>query len=250
MKEEDYLEIEAYLQGELPAEQKTALEERAKSDPAFATALAERRQLHEHLKAEAGEAALRATLNPMGTKYFPEQKEEPAVVRQLRPAAGRRRRWWVGIAAAAAIALAVIAGGQFMGEADHYEQFAQHEPLSLTERGNPASLANQAETAYNNEQYSEAINLLQEYLIVQIDDERARLALGVSLLEEDRDAEAISLFKEIVDTGSALAPYGNWYLALAAVKRGETTKANGFLDLIPASDPYLTERANRLRAAL
>ncbi len=250
MKEEDYLEIEAYLQGELPAERKAALEERVTADPAFATALAERRQLHEHLKAEAGEASLRTTLNPMGAKYFPEQEEKPAVVRQLRPAAGRSRRWWVGIAAAAAIALAVIAGGQFMGEADHYEQFAQHEPLSLTERGDPGSLATQAETAYNSGEYTDAISLLREYLLVQTDDERARLALGVSLLEEDRDEEAINLFKEIVDTNSALAPYGNWYLALAAVKRGETAKANDFLDLIPASDPYLTERANQLRAAL
>lgn len=248
MKEEDYLEIEAYLQGELPAERKAALEERATLDPAFAKALAERRQLHEHLRAEAGEASLRATLNPIETKYFPEQ--EAAVVRKLRPATGRSRRWWVGIAAAAAIALAVIAGGQFWGQADHYEQFAQHEPLSLTERGDPGSLATQAETTYNSGQYTEAISLLQEYLLVQTDDERARLALGVSLLEEDRDEEAINLFKEIVDTNSTLAPYGNWYLALAAVKRGETAKANGFLNLIPASDPYLTERANRLRAAL
>lgn len=250
MKEEDYLEIEAYLQGELLAEQKTALEERAKSDPAFATALTKRRQLNEYLKAEAGEAALRATLDPIGIKYFPEQEEKAAVVRQLQPANGRSRRWWVGIAAAVAIALAVIAGGQFMGGADHYEQFAQHEPLSLTERGDLGTLATQAETAYNNERYTEAISLLEKYLLVQTDDERARLALGVSLLEKDRDEEAISLFKEIAQMDSPLAPYGNWYLALAAVKRGETSKANGFLDLIPTSDPYLTERANRLRAAL
>jgi len=244
MKKEDYLDIEAYLQGDLPAEQRIALEARAETDAVFAAALAGRQQLYDHLKAEAGEAPLRATLRPLNDKYF--AAEATATVRQLAP----HRRWWVGMAAAAAIALAVIAGGQFMGSGADYEQFAHHEPLALTQRSDAGTLANRAESAYNGGQYTEAIGLLEEYLLDQSDDERARLALGISLLEEDHDEEAIRLFRKIVAAESSLSPYGNWYLALAAVKRGDSAKARALLDLIPASDAYLTERANQLRAAL
>ena len=45
-------------------------------------------------------------------------------------------------------------------------------------------------------------------------------------------------------------PYGNWYLALAAVKRGDNDSAIRYLDLIPATDPYLTTKAQELRATL
>jgi len=82
------------------------------------------------------------------------------------------------------------------------------------------------------------------------DDQRAKLALGISLLEENQDTQAIKIFTEIANGGSSLAPYGNWYLALAAVKRGETQAALNYLDLIPTDDAYLAEKVAKLKATL
>ena len=156
---------------------------------------------------------------------------------------------WYGLVAAAVIALAVLLGGPwlFPGEGS-YEQFAQHDPLSLTERGAAPELATKAAAAFNGEQYLEAIPLLREYLTGQPDDERAQLALGIALLETDKDEEAIVIFTRIAEGSSSLAPYGNWYLALSAVKRGDNGSAVKYLDLIPATDAYLTAKANELRA--
>jgi len=134
--------------------------------------------------------------------------------------------------------------------ASTYEQFAQHEPLALTERSSGPDRAAAAEQAYNEGNFTAAIPLLKEYLDAQADDEQARLALGISLLETDRDEEAIAIFRRIAEGQSALAPYGNWYLALAAVKRGDNAAVRRFLDLIPAEDAYLTKKADELRAAL
>ena len=246
MKEQDYITIEAFLEGTLPKEEASALEVRAAQDPEFADALANRRRLYEHLRAKAGEASLRATLDQLGDRHFTPQGQQ-AVVKPIRR---NNRRWLVGLVAAAVIALAMIFGGRlFTPPGSAYEQFAQHQELSLTERGTDAG-ASAAEAAFNEGRYAEATDLLRTYLKVQVDDERARLALGVSLLEQNQDSLAITVFEKIAEGGSTLVPYGNWYLALAAVKRGNTESALSFLSLIPESDTYLANRVRKLKATL
>jgi predicted Zn-dependent protease len=242
MNENGYILIERYLQGELKEEQQLAFQARLKAEPLFASALTERQQLNDHLRAVVGEEKLQPTLAMLGDKYFQEETKE-AKVRTL----GGTRRWLYGIAAAAALAI-MFAGPWLFPSSGGYEQFAQHDPLSLTERGTPGSPAAATETAFNNGRYASAIGLLEEYLTIQSDDERARLALGISLLETDKDDEAIKVFTAIVDGVSTLAPYGNWYLAFAAVKRGDNEKAEEYLELIPSSDTYLTAKAKELRA--
>lgn len=246
MKEQDYITIEAFLEGTLSAAESRAVEERAARELPFAEALASRRRLYEHLRAKAGEASLRATLNEIGGRHFG-QRDQQAVVK---PIGRSNRRWLIGLVAAAAIALVMVFGGRlFAPPGDAYEQFAQHQELSLTERGADTGAA-AAESAFNAGRYAEAIDRLQAYLQVQSDDERARLALGISFLERNQDSLAIEVFEKIAAGASTLAPYGNWYLALAAVKRGDTEEALSFLSLIPESDTYLASRVRKLKATL
>lgn len=246
MNESDYISIEAYLSEELSTAERTAFETRLASAPELAAALADRRKLHEHLRADAAESDLRDSLIKLNERHFPTEKGE-AVVRKIGPT----RRWVAGLVAVAAIALLVFFGGELLspGPGFTYEQFAQHQPLSLTERGT-ATDAGAAESAFNEGRYGEAADLLQLYLQQQTDDQRAKLALGISLLETNRDTQAVKIFTEIAEGGTSMAPYGNWYLALAAVKRGETKAALDYLDLIPANDAYLNEKIAKLKATL
>lgn len=249
MNESDYISIEAYLSGELSAGEKAAFDARLAAETALAAALTDRQLLHEHLRAEAAQGALRGSLNKLNEQFFPAE-EQDAVVRKIRPG---RRRWLSGVVAAAAIALLVFLGGQFLmpgnTNTSTYEQFAQHQPLSLTERGT-VSDAIAAETAFNEGRFEEATGLLEAYLLQQTNDQRARLALGISLLENNRDAEAIKIFAEIAEGNTSMTPYGNWYLALAAVKRGETKAVLEYLDRIPEGDAFLAEKVAKLRATL
>ncbi len=245
MSEKDYIIIESYLEGTLAPAAAAAVEDRAASDPLFAQALAARRRLYEHLRAVATEEDFIQQLKPLNATFFQDTTGE-GVVKPMRSG----RRWWIGLVAAAVLALALLLGGRlFAPTGSVYEQFAQHQPLSLTERGlDNAALA--AETAFNAGRYAEAIDRLQGYLEVQEEDQRAQLALGIALLERHRDAEAVAIFTDIAQSKTALAPYGNWYLALAAVKRGDNEEALRLLELIPPEDAYLAARVRKLKATL
>lgn len=247
MNEQDYIIIEDFLEGTLAADVRAEVNNRLATDPAFAQAMADRRRLYEHLRAKAGEEALRATLGQLGERHFVAGDEPAAVVRPI----NHRRRWLTGLAAAAAIALLLLFGGRLFAPAtgNTYEQFAQHQPLSLTERGVDNAAA-AAEAAFNAGRYAEAVDRLRTYLEVQSEDERARLALGISLLERNEDSLAVKVFNEIAAGGTSLAPYGNWYLALAAVKRGDNAASLRFLALIPEGDAYLADRVRKLKATL
>lgn len=241
--EENYLRIEAYLQGELDAAERAAVESLAERDADFAQALAERRALDRHLRAEAGADDLRLTLGALGVKYFP---AEAKITRIPRP-----QQKWLALAAAAVVLLLTLGGlGWWRAGEASYADFARHEPLALVERGEADQLPSRVEAAYNAGEYERAIPLLEAYLGEHPADERARLALGISLLERNRDREAVDLFTTIAAGKSSLAAYGNWYLALAAVKRGESAAAESFLQRIPASESYLKAQVERLRAAL
>lgn len=250
MKDKDYLNIEAYLQGELPPVEAADLEARAAAEPAFSAALAERRLLNNHLRADAAEPELRETLSQLNVKYF-EEKDHQAKVKQLQPRK-TLTRWIAGLAAVAAVALLLIFGGRvfFNDEGSTYEQFAQHQSLSLTERGNGDYGITAAEAAFNDGRYEEAIAPLTAYISLNQDDARARLALGISHLEAGNNAEAVRILTEVAENGGSVAPYGNWYLALAAMHRDDFSAASRYLDLIPAGDSFLEERIVELRDVL
>ncbi|TXF91482.1 hypothetical protein FUA23_01950 [Neolewinella aurantiaca] len=256
MKEQDYLDIEAYQQGELPSDQVKALVARVTTEPDLAAVMSERQLLNDHLRATAKEPALRETLSVLGAKYFADgtapngqnttATNNEAVVKTLKP---QKKNWLVIAASAAAILLLFVVGGKvFFGEQDStYEQFAQHQPLSLTERGDGDNGITQAEAAFNNGRYEEAILPLTEYVELNKEDARARLALGISYLETGNDAEAIRVLTEVAETGGSVAPYGNWYLALAAVRNDDKPAALRYLDRIPPGDTFLEERVTELR---
>ena len=257
MEDNEYDIINDYLEGQLGAEEAAAVVLRAERDPVFAEELAARRELYEHLRAEVAADNLRVALAPLGERYFvPEQvapqRPKTATVRQLRPA-NNRGRYLIAAAVAAAIALLVFfAPAWFGGPAggDTYARFAQHQPLSLTERGDGDQGISAAEAAYNDGRYEEARRLLEPYVEANPADQRAELALGVSLLEAGEDAGAKKIFEKLADGQGAVAPYANWYLALAAVRAEDKVAALRYLDRIPTDDAYLRQRVADLREVL
>lgn len=271
MKEQDYLDIEAYLQGELSADEAVAVEARAAAEPAFASALAERQLLNGHLRADAAEPALRENLAKLTKQHFPDSSasgttaaspitgalqatsRNPSGAKEatVTPLLPRKNRILL-ISLAAAIIFMLVFGGRvfFKDQGSTYEQFAQHQPLSLTERGEGDKGITSAEAAFNEGRFGEAIAALTEYVALNEDDARAQLALGVSYLETGKNADAVRVLTEVAENGGSVAPYGNWYLALAAVHRDDNPAALRYLELIPSGDGYLDDRVKELREVL
>lgn len=259
MTEQDYLLIETYLQGELTETEITAFEQRLAAEPALATALAERRELNAFLRATSREDDLRATLQSLGDQHFNADEaikdpDQPATVKQLPPLGGRggrKRRTFYALAIAAAILLLAVLALPFLyGDGASYDDFNDHQPLALVVRGDADQLAEQAQTAYNAGQYPAAVDLLRRYLQSPEANQQARLALGISLLEIDRDEEAIGVFTELVNAGGSLSDYATYYLALAALKSGDEARAETILSALTTTDDFLAAKIARLRESL
>lgn len=261
MKDKDYRIIEDYLEGQLDPVGARQVEDRAAAEPAFAASLAEHRRLYDHLRAGAAADELRSLLGPLGERYFrattnatngaePTSKQT-ATVRRL-PHRKPTGRFWLGLVAAAGVALLLYLVSGALGPApgSEYERFAQHQALELRERGESDNGITAIEAAYNEGRYEEARRLLEPYVAANPTDQRAQLALGVSLLEAGEDAGAVEVFEALAGGEGAVAPYANWYLALAALRQDDPGAARRYLDRIPAGDAYLRQRVTDLREVL
>lgn len=244
MTSEDYTTVEKFIAGELSMTEAASFRLRLARDRELAAALADRRQLNAHLRATAREGELRETLDGLNGSYFSRPTSNQIIT--LRSSLA-----WGGLVAASLLLFFFMA--DFFAPpspGNVYAQFADHPDLFLTVRGEEAAQPVAIEAAYNDKDYARAIELLRPYIAEHPKDDQARLALGISLLEEEQYAEATEIFRNLAGSHSSTTPYANWYLALTAVKQGQDGRAVNFLDLIPASDSFLQVRVSDLREKL
>ncbi len=253
MKEEDDVLISRYLAEDLDNKNKTAFEARIAAEPELATELEHRRQEMTFLRTEATLPDLQSRMKELGSQHFKEQKDSasPQVqgeVSEKQGATVRRlgwKRWAPGVGIAAAVALALLIWNPF-ASGDGYEQFAQYDPVYLTEKSSDAvAAAAPAEAAFNAGHYSEAYDQLTTYLAQRPDDNEARLALGISALETGRDDEAQTIFADIASGSSALNDDGQFYLALAYFK-AKDPRAKATLLSIDKKNPDFGVRVEKM----
>ena len=240
MDANDYRLIDAYLQKELPPAELPAFQQRLVADAAFAAELALRQNMHNYLRTQAHLGQLEEKMATLGPTYFGEQA---AKVRHL-----NARYWIMGLVAAAVAVLLVVWNP--LGRADLYREFAQHQPLNLTEKSTTGQLATAAEASFNAGNYEAAYRQLTTYLQEEPADNQARLALGIAALETGRIPEAQAVFTAVAAGDSVFRSYGTWYLALSYLKVGAKTAAKATLEKIPATDPDFGARAVELHRAL
>lgn len=244
MKPEDHILIEEYLDGRLSEEARAELEARLDTDDELAQAFALRRDMDRHLRKQEKRAQLKATLAELGEEFF--QAEAPAA----KPAEAKRiplhRRWYAY--AAAILLVATVSVVLYLNlRPGLYEQYAQHAPLALTVMSaDTDALGAQAEQAFNDGHYENAYVLLQNYVSTNPENNLARLYLGISALETNRLEEAQSIFNQLkTEAGGQWADYGQWYLALAYLKRGDKAACRAELEEI-TEDSEWYEEAQRL----
>ncbi len=245
MKNDNYILIKKYLEGELSEEEVMNFKTRLKEDAAFSEEYTLQKSMNIFLERYQNQPQLKYKLESIGKDFFTEGKneKEDKVIPITRNK--NRNRWLIGLIATAAIAAILVMFNPFQQQ-DLYNQYASHQPISLTEKSTGSDAGTNAEQTFNQKNYALAYENLTIYLQENPEDQKAQLALGISALESGKTEEAISIFETINAGSSALKNYGTWYLALSYLKQKDFEKAKAWSRQVPDSDKVLFEKAQNL----
>ncbi|MFK7772231.1 MAG: tol-pal system YbgF family protein [Saprospiraceae bacterium] len=249
MEKDNYTLIEKYLNGELNEEEVKKFQTRLKEDASFSEEYTLQKSMQIFLEKDRNQPALESTLASIGNDFFKEDKneKEDKVIPISRNK--NRNRWLIGMIATAAAAALFIMFNPFQQQ-DLYQQYATHQPISLTEKSTGSDVSTKAETAFNQKNFALAYENLTIYLQENPADQKAQLALGISALENGKTAEAISIFEKLNTGNSAFKNYGTWYLALSYLKQKDFEKSKAWLRQIPNSEKVLFKKAQELLKGL
>ncbi len=213
---DDAIVLDNYFNGLLGPDEAQAVEIRAASDAAFGQEFALRKKMEAFPRQEAERIALANTLQLIGGDYFQAQKIEN---QPLTIARSNVRRW---IALAASVTLIAAAVWFFtQGSEPSYQQYAQHELLSLTVMGNTEQAKTDAETAFARKDYAKALAALDQVLATEPSNVKAIFYRGICLLELGRTVEARAVFEPLARGSSALREDAAWYAALSYLKESD-----------------------------
>ena len=242
MRTDDYLKIDQYLQGELPADEIKDFEQRLKEEEDLAAEYEMRQQMNTYLRTQERLPELQKKMAELNSQHFGENPK-PA----LRSIA--RRRLFMVVGLAAAIALLLLVWNPF-SQGQLYDQFADHPALALVEKGETEEQLSSAAQAFENGDFAEAYRLLKSVEATELNNPQVYLALGISALETNQMTEAQQIFADLAGGDSALREYGIWYQALSFVKAEDYEAAKELLQNNQLNDPQLRQQAAALLAEL
>ncbi len=149
-----------------------------------------------------------------------------------------KRIWFITTAAAviiAALSFGIMQYSQPPKEVRLAEAYLTHyvDPLGVL-----SQVEDQAYALYNQQNYVQAIPLLEQ-LILDAEpgkQNKLRMLLGVSHVQIKQDDAAIEYFRQIIDHGESIyVTAAKWYMALALLRQNETKEGKQLLEEIAAS---------------
>ncbi len=232
MQQKDSDLLDQYFNRQLDTNAAAEVQGRAATDAEFGAEFDLRRQMETWLAREPGRAAVRQTLGELGAGYF---QADMSATRGAALGATWRRRL---LAVAASLALLAVATWFFLSNPTAtYRDYAQHDPLSMVERGPGADdPAAAAETAFNQQNYPAALAALDRVLAQKPNHPTALLYKGIALLELQQPAAARAVLLPLATGSSALRNEGTWYLALSYLQENNKDECRKALQRIPTGD--------------
>ena len=233
MNERDTILLNDYFNGLLSPPEAQQVRERAAIEPEFGEEFALREAMEAFPRQNEKRQELGRQLSNIGKDFFQASDGE----QEQTPQMSARFNWGRLLAAAASIALVATAYWFFSQPTlPEYKQYAKHDRLSLTVRGSNDTLKSEAEKAYNNQEYSRALPLLEQLLAADSSYIDVRLSQGICLMEMGKTAEARQVFEQIAQGQSALRSEAIWYIALSFLKDKNYAASKTTLQQINAGD--------------
>lgn len=241
MKEEEFTFFEAYLSEELSEEERLSFENRLNKEHELSVAFNNYKELYGFLEhkftTEKATEALRENINEISEGYFTNKKKTRVI--KFKP-------WQYAAAASVVLFLGITMFNNFGGN-PVYSDFAVHEALSLTERGNQNQLYLNAEQAFNTNNYEQAEQLFSEILITNPNMVEVKLYKAISLIEINKFTAADKILLGISNQNSAYKYSATWYLALSKLKQKEYAKCKAILNEIPKDADWYEKALKLLR---
>lgn len=222
MNEERYILFDQYLQGEMTVEEKDSFEQHLSHDHELALEFETFKEVESQLKnkfeQEEETVAFKQNLSTISGKHFNNNK--PKVV-LMRP-------WYY--AAAASI---IILFGLFFFDYNNpsFEDYNNPETASFVERGDANATLKEAQTAFNDGRYAEAIPLFEEILKEKKTPE-IQYFYGISLVEVNKYPKAEVVFNELIAGTSVYKEKTKWNLALSKLKQKKYASCKEILQTI------------------
>ena len=224
MNEEVYISFESYLNNEMPQAEKELFEQRLNSDNQFRESFNLYKETTAMLenKFDSKTIDFKENLKSISKTHFSEKEEDKSKVINFKP-------FYYAIAASVVLAF----GTWFMMQGNpEYGDFNQHENAYFTERGSIIKNLRLAQNAFNEKNYKVAIENF-EIVLKDYDKPEVRFFYGISLLEENRYAEAETNFVSIQNGTSIYKDKATWYLALSKLKQNQFEECKNYIKQIP-----------------
>lgn len=252
MSEQFQEDIQAYLDGTMPLEQRATFEAQIVNSPQLAEEMRRHRMLRVVVRHEDLFAAKTLVGNVMAEV---EIEADYGKYRHIfdTPSGGATFMRW----AWAFVALLVVLGGGWFYRYQENQQRVQRiaaEQLTPLDNmigfapGDPSNAAT-AMRAYERGDYLEAIQRLQTELRIAPDDNGLRLYLAVSLLMQGLPTDAEPLLRQMAAAQDLTTVPATWYLALCLLQQGQPNKARALLVPLRA-DTIFGQRARQVLEAL
>jgi predicted Zn-dependent protease len=222
-----YSDIDAYLNGELNAEEQQAFEQELRSNQNLQEQLNAYRLLNstmgKHQQAEQTLPELKQILDPLTHQYFKKEKAKVFIM----------RRTMYMLAAAASIALILLLA--LPGTSP--DNYSFDDMPGAIVRGAEDEKAKAAQL-FNNKQYAEAATAFAQLKATSPADATIDFYLGISLLKTAKSAEALPLFEALANGTSVYADDANFFAALSAYHLQENEKAKQYAEKVKEGSRY------------
>lgn len=229
MEDHDYILFEDYMSNSLSKSEHEAFEKRLRTEASFREAFELYKDTSAFLKHkfsnEQEREALKSNLSKISKTQESNKTTSSKKTKKLHP-------WKLAIAASLLVIVGVFYSQWFFSTAQ-YQDFADHPEISLTVRGHNQPLKMEAEKAFNTQNFKEAIPLFKSILNQEPASKEIQIYLAISLIEQDKFAEADAILESLLETPSAYSNQVRWYTALSKLKQENYTEAKTYLEQIP-----------------
>jgi len=233
MTDPDYILFEAYASKNLTEMESMAFENRLQNEiefkQAFETYCEVTGFLVHKFEHEEKQATFENNLKNIGNTYFNGQETTKKVIK-FKP-------WQYAMAASVVLFVGVFSYNLF--STPTYGDYVSHDMISFAIRGNQNELLQNAENAFNSNNFTDAETYFTQLVQTEPNNQEFQLYKAISAIELNKFNDSENILIKILQGNSAYKNKASWYLAMSKLKQKDYKSCVDILKTIPTdADDY------------